>query len=174
MNGRLGVLILSITVFSLLTCTKGPSRKPGTSEQAVTPPVQEAGLKKLGAPITAGDTVALGKIVERPDEYMGKTVIIEGKVRAQCPTKGCWIELAESMEKSTHSLWVTFKDSAFAVPRGTVGAAARVQGVVVYHTLPKEKVSHIEAKGVTRFPNKLPDGGVRLIGLEATGVELRR
>lgn len=125
----------------------------------------------FGAPLSAGEALPLAKVLESPDQYAGKPVRVEGKVRSACTKKGCWMELASEDGKGP-GCRVTFKDYGFFVPRDSAGATARLEGTIQVKTLAKREVDHLEAEGATFA--KADDGTAKEVRIVATGVELRR
>lgn len=160
--------ILPLCILVLLVATGSATGAPPDAASAAAP---ASGTRSYGEPITAGATVPLAAVLARPDEYAGKTVIVEGRVRAACQRKGCWMELAESEDKAEPACRVTFKDYGFFVPTASIGAQARVQGVVDVHTLESGYVKHLEEEGA-RFTRRNDDGSASEVRLIATGVEL--
>jgi hypothetical protein len=145
---------------------------PGAAPQAAAPPAAPAG-KPFGAAITETTPTALSSVLADPKAYSGKTVLVDGDVRSACSRKGCWMEIATSLDKAAPGCRVTFKDYGFFVPTDSQGSKARVQGLVQVTNVPKERVDHLEGEGAS-FPNKNPDGTATEVRLVATGVELRR
>lgn len=131
------------------------------------------GAKLYGAPLAAGPATALAEVLKTPAAFEGKTVTCEGAVRQACTRKGCWMEIAESMDKAAAGARVTFKDYAFFVPTSSAGARARLQGTVQVREITKDHVAHLEEEGAS-FPSKRPDGTAIEVQFVATGVELRR
>ncbi len=167
MNARLVAVALGL---ACAACQTDPV--PTTSAE----PAQAAPNKDVstyGAPIGAGEKVALSAVLAEPKKFLDKPVIIEAEVRRACAKKGCWMEVAESNEKSAPSCRVTFKDYGFFVPKDSAGSRARMQGTVAIETVAASYVEHLEAEGA-RFPNKKPDGTADEVRFVATGVELSR
>ena len=129
------------------------------------------GAMSVGAPVPAGAAVSLATVMAKPDDYAGKTILVEGTVRAACRKKGCWMELAPS-KSATSGCRVRFKDYGFFVPTDSAGAEARLSGEVSVRTLTKEEVAHLEGEGATLA--KSADGSARAVEITATGVELMR
>jgi hypothetical protein len=146
----------------------GDSPKPQAASPA---PARET--QRFGAPITPGDALPLGRVLEKPDAYSGKTVIVEAKVRRNCTRRGCWMELADGLDPTLPGCRVTFKDYGFFVPLDSAGSTARVQGDVEVETVAAPEVAHLESEGA-RFPSKQADGTAREVRMVATGVELSR
>jgi hypothetical protein len=117
--------------------------------------------------------VTLDQILEQPHGFAGKTVTVAGKVRRACSRRGCWMELASTLDDSSPGCRVTFKDYGFFVPTDSSGAAATVEGAVQVKQVPRSRVAHLEAEGA-KLPNKNADGSATEVQLVATGVELVR
>lgn len=114
----------------------------------------------------------LDALLTSPDEYAGKTVLVEGLVRRSCSRKGCWLEIANDASESP-ACRVTFKDYGFFVPLDSAGALARVQGTVEITQVKRTHVEHLEGEGAT-FAHKNEDGTATEVRIVATGVELSR
>jgi hypothetical protein len=139
----------------------------------LTAAAKEPTVEKFGQPLHGDKAVPLAKVVSDPDSFSGKSVLVDGKVRAACTRKGCWMELAEGSAKGTQGCRVTFQDYGFFVPTNSAGASARVEGVIAVRTVPAGEVQHMESEGAT-FLKKDKDGSAREVRMVATGVELRR
>ncbi len=120
---------------------------------------------KRGAPI-APDAKALtiAQVMEKPDDYKKKPVVVEGTVASVCSNMGCWMQL--------DTVRVTFKDYGFFVPTDSKGMQARAEGVVKVKTLSKEEADHLEGEGATL--NRNADGTAKEVTFVANGVELRK
>jgi hypothetical protein len=131
------------------------------------------GVVKRGAGIGAAKKVALSDVLKKPDEFAGKTVLIEGVIVRSCKMEGCWMELAPT--KEAKSVRVTFgKNHAFSIPLDAAGMQARAEGVFTVKTLSKAEVDHLTNEDGAKFDNINKDGTVSEISFEATGVELTR
>ena len=164
--------LLLAALVSILSACQSSERVPGahTEKTATSAP---AGAQRFGAPLAAAEPIALAAVLKEPERYQNQTVTVEGKVRRNCTAKGCWMELAEGLEKSLPGCRVTFKDYGFFVPTNSAGSSAKVQGVVQSKLVGTSEVEHMEREGAV-FANKLPDGRAREVRLVATGVELQR
>jgi hypothetical protein len=162
---RRSLLLPPLTAL-LLSCNAAPA--PGPDQGPPGP-----AIKTYGQSIGASPAAKLVEVVRNPGAHSDKSVVVEGSVRRACTRRGCWMELAESMDDASPGCRVTFKDYGFFVPTDSPGAQARVEGVVKTRELSAEEVGHMEREGA-RFPSKQPDGTAREVRLVATGVELRR
>lgn len=152
---------------ALLPCT---ACKTTSNEKPAPPPATKS---TYGAPIRGTETLRLASVLSEPESYRGKAVVVEGEVRRACSRKGCWMEIAESLDSSARGARVTFKDYGFFVPTSSAGAHARLEGVVNVETMKAAQVEHLESEGA-KVTNKNADGTAREVQLIATGVELTR
>jgi len=127
----------------------------------------------FGKPLAGIAPTPLGAILERPSDFDGRTVAVEGHVARACSRKGCWMEIAEAAGESVPSCRVTFENYAFFVPKDSPGARARLEGTVTTSRIKPSHVEHLESEGA-RFGAKNADGSAIEVQIVATGVELER
>lgn len=166
-------LVVPMLALALLTAPCNRTPPPGASPRPKAQPATQAKPQLFGQPLAGGERVALGAVLADPDGNAGRAVLVEGRVRQACSRKGCWMELAETLDKGTQGCRVTFKDYGFFVPTTSAGAHARVQGVVEVTEVKPSMVRHLEEEGAV-FAHKSEDGSAREVRVVATGVELWR
>jgi hypothetical protein len=150
------------------------AQKSAPAVSAVAPSAAPAGEhKRFGEPINPGAAIALGEVLAKPDDFANRSVTIEAKVRRNCTRRGCWMELAQTLDPALPGCRVTFKDYGFFVPLDSAGSTAKVQGTVEVTRVAPEEVAHLESEGA-RFASKQPDGTAREVRVVASGVELWR
>ncbi len=95
---------------------------------AVAGPKQEAcaGAKHFGAPVTVKKAVNIAKLAKSPSRFAGRTVRLEGIVKAVCQGKGCWVEV----ESKGASFLARSMDESVLLPTDCEGRKVVVQGVV--------------------------------------------
>ena len=149
---------------------------PAKPAQAAAPATPAATAKEKniarGEKLKGLPSVKLGELVASADKYKDKSVRVEGTVRRACNKAGCWMELAESTEKSAAGIRVLMKDHAFFVPTDSAGSKATVEGKVSVELLSEEDARHFESEGGTVPKGK--DGKPLEVQVEAVGVELVR
>lgn len=181
---RLILAFSVIAALSALGCSRPELAEPdpakprtGTTTQpaaggAVTTACGAAKAAKTYGEKPKGETpLQVTKVLDDPDGFEGKEILATGRVRAACTAKGCWMELAPSMEKEAPGSRVTFKDYGFFVPTTSAGKVACVEGRVMTKRVSPDEVKHLEGEGA-RFAKKMPDGSAREVRIVATGVEL--
>ena len=130
------------------------------------------GKIKRGAAIGASEKVSLSKAMKNPENYAGKSVLVEGVIVRSCKMEGCWMELAP--EANAKSVRVKMKDHAFFIPLDAAGMRAKAEGIFTVKTLSKQEVDHLINEDGAKFDNRNADGTVTEISFEATGVELTK
>ncbi len=83
---------------------------------------------KYGKDITLKEKTNISDILSNPEDYLDKTVLIEGEVLEVCPMAGCWIEVASSVEGE--KIKVKVKDGEIVFPEEAKGKNALVEGKV--------------------------------------------
>lgn len=128
--------------------------------------------KLYGEPLPDAERAELTAVLQHPENYTSRDLLIEGDVKRACSKKGCWMELSPSGSDGSLSCRVTFKDYAFFVPTNSPGKRARLVGQVSTRTLSRAHTEHLEAEGA-RIASKNPDGSAVEVQIVARGVELR-
>lgn len=93
--------------------------------------------KKYGKKITLKDKTKVSEILEKPESYLGKSVLINGTIVDVCSKRGCWIEVAS--DKPYQKIKVKVNDGEIVFPMSAKGKNATVQGEVYKITLTKEQ-----------------------------------
>jgi hypothetical protein len=113
--------------------------------------------------------VSFADALKEPQEYDGKTVVIEGVVTRVCQAEGCWVEIRPKSE-ADGGIRVTF-DHKFTVPKDGARMNFRAEGVLKVKTLGKETVEHLVKDDGAKIKTK-PDGTADELTFLATGVEM--
>jgi hypothetical protein len=71
-------------------------------------------------------TVGAAELIDRPKDFLGRTVAVKGTVREQCKTMGCYFFI----QSGTRTLRVELQEIAMNAPRRE-GHQARVEGQMV-------------------------------------------
>ena len=119
-----------------------------------------AAPQTFGKPLKGLPPTTLAAVLEKPEA--GKTVALEGTIKAVCQDKGCWI----SFEQGDKNVHVTFEGYSFFVPKDSAGQKVRLEGKVVMKERSKEEIEHLESEGAR--------GASSPVSIEATGVVIER
>lgn len=178
---RSSSVVFSGLLFSavLAGCESGRPTKnasaPRTTETASNAPKADKApnVGHYGEPLGSGPQVSLASVLEQPDRYKGRTLLVEGHVRRACTKMGCWMELAENAKTDAPACRVIMKGHAFFVPTDSAGSSARVEGTLDVRRIDAAQVTHMESEGA-EFARKAADGSAEELRFVANGIELWR
>lgn len=136
-----------------------------------------AGEEKVyGNGVTGTETVKISELLAHPDQYVGKSVRVEGLITDVCPRRGCWISIAGDQEFQTIKFKV--EDGVIVFPVDAKGKRARAEGVFEKFEMTKEQAlghaKHLaEEKGEAFDPAKVKDLATVVYQLQGTGAVVR-
>jgi hypothetical protein len=164
------VLVLCLGLLSVQNACKTQ-----TESSAAREPVKPVEVQVLGKAIPVGaKPVALGELAKDPAPFMGKEVIVTGKVEAVCQHMGCWMTLKDANGEA----FIRMAGHAFFIPKTASGRSARVHAKLV--DLEQVKAGSSCAEGASKGPAACKEEAEKQTGkplakleLEATGVELQ-
>jgi len=84
---------------------------------------------KLGAGVTLKEATPIASLVNHPDQFVGKTVRVDGVGTAVCEMMGCWIAIAESEAKDAKTIRVKVEDGVIKIPVTAKGKNVSAEGV---------------------------------------------
>lgn len=90
--------------------------------------VVSVSAKTFGKGISLKEETKISAILENPEEYHGKRVLVRGIVVEVCPKRGCWLELAS--DKGSDTMRVKVLDGEIVFPMDLKGQEALVEGVI--------------------------------------------
>jgi hypothetical protein len=84
----------------------------------------------LGAGVTLTEATPIKALVEKPADYVGKTVRIDGVATAVCQAMGCWLAVAAANDPEGATVRLKVEDDgAIKFPVSAKGKAVSAQGV---------------------------------------------
>ena len=160
---RLGAVRRQAVLIVVLVCW--PSAAVQAADEAIT----------YGNPLTAKTTVTVGELLAHPEQYVGQTVMVEGRVTDVCPRRGCWIEISD--QRANKQIRFKVPDGIIVFPPTAVGKQAVAEGVLNKFELSEKQAiaqaQHLaEEKGEAFDPASIT--GPRTVYLiQGSGAELR-
>ena len=79
-----------------------------------------------------------GTIKAAPEQYVGKTLLVKGKVTEVCQKMGCWMNLVDPA--TGKMIRIKVKDGEIVFPKDAVGKMAIAEGTVSKSELTKDQV----------------------------------
>lgn len=84
------------------------------------------GAEKFGKALTLTQATPVATILGAPDQYVGKTVQVKGKVTEVCQMMGCWLQIQDGDK----ALRFKVKDGEIMFPKGAAGRQVVAEGVL--------------------------------------------
>lgn len=116
--------------------------------------------KAYGEPLNGSDTIKISELVSTPDDYLGRTVRVEGLVNGVCEKRGCWMSLASDEE--FQELRIKVDDGVIVFPVEAKGRRAVAEGVFTKIEMSMEQTlayakHHAEEHGEAYEPEKVTE-----------------
>lgn len=92
----------------------------------VTLGAQEA---KLGTGVSLTEATSVKALVERPADYVGKTVRVDGVATAVCEHMGCWMAVAAEGDPNGPTVRLKVEDGVIVFPVTAKGKKVSAEGV---------------------------------------------
>ena len=86
--------------------------------------------KKFGTGVSLTETTPLTHLLDRPADFEGKTVRVEGVVKAVCAGMGCWMAFAPAAAPDGRTVLIKVDDGVIVFPLTAKDRRAVAQGVV--------------------------------------------
>ena len=91
---------------------------------------------KLGKPLTVKEPMPLATLLAHPEDYVGKTVQVKGKIVEVCQMMGCWMDLTND---AGQKLRIKVNDGEIDFPKDAAGKMAVAEGKFTKSELTKEQ-----------------------------------
>ena len=131
--------------------------------------------EKYGRDLTLKEKTDISKILSAPEEFVGKTVLVEGEVLDVCQMAGCWMELKS--DAKDQKIKIKVKDGDIVFPVEAKGKNAVVEGTVYKIELTKEEAveyfEHVAAEQGTEFDPATVTGPVTFYQIKGLGAEIK-
>lgn len=95
-----------------------------------------AQAEKYGEELSLTEKIKISQILESPQDYIGKRVLVQGDVLDVCKNAGCWMMLRS--DKEGQEIRIKVKDGEIVFPVEAIGSNAVVEGEVYAIELDEE------------------------------------
>jgi hypothetical protein len=130
-----------------------------------------AGQKEYGKKITLKEKTKISTILQSPEKFVGKRVLVNGTILAVCEKRGCWMEI--SSDKESQKIKIKVKDGEIVFPLTGIGKKALVEGEVQKIFLSKEDAikqgKHEAEEHKTKFDPSSVKGDVTYYQIKGLG-----
>ena len=131
--------------------------------------------KKFGAEITLKEKIKVSEILSKPEEYVGKKVLVEGTVVDVCKKAGCWMEIAS--DAPNQKIKIKVKDGDIVFPVEAKGKSALVEGVVYSIELNEEEAieyfKHMAEDAGKEYDSTSITGPMTIYQIKGLGAEIK-
>ena len=84
---------------------------------------------KLGAGVALKEATPIKALVEKPAEYVGKTIRVDGVATAVCEAMGCWLAIAPEDDPKGPTVRLKVEDGVIVFPVTAKGKKVSAEGV---------------------------------------------
>lgn len=124
---------------------------------------------KLGAGVTLKDATPISAIAANPQDYVGKTVRIDGVATAVCSEMGCWMAVGASDAKDAPTIRLQVNhDGKIVFPVSAKGKQVSAEG-----TFEAVGTADTEARDEAKASTKIDAKAFTEYQLKATGAVIR-
>ena len=128
-----------------------------------------AGAERYGKGLTLREPTPVATILGAPEQYVGKTVQVRGKVTEVCTMMGCWMQVVDQKD----GMRIKVNDGEMVFPRTAVGKTATAEGVLKKLVLSKEqavaRARHEAEEQGRKFDPASVKGGLVIYQVQGTG-----
>ncbi len=95
-----------------------------------------AAALELGRPLELAEPMSIAKLLAGPDQFVGKTVQVRGKITEVCRMMGCWMMLRDEAGLMVR---VKVRDGDIVFPKDSPGRVALAEGIFERFELTEEQ-----------------------------------
>lgn len=85
---------------------------------------------KLGSGVSLKDATPIKALVERPADFVGKTIRVDGVATAVCEHMGCWMAVAAEGDPEAPTVRIKVEDGVIVFPVSAKGKKVSAEGVL--------------------------------------------
>ena len=91
--------------------------------------VAPAGETKLGAGVSLKESTPIKALLDKPQDFVGKTVRVDGVATEICQHMGCWMAVAPEGSTSGGTVRLKVEDGVIVFPASAKGRKVSAEGV---------------------------------------------
>ncbi len=123
------VLAAAVAALVVSGCQASPERAPSAqAETAADQDLRAMQGDRYGEALTLEEITPVSTILDEPDGWVGRRVLVQGMVVAVCEKRGCWMDIASDRE--FEKIQIKVDDGVIVFPLSAKGKRALVEGVV--------------------------------------------
>ena len=126
---------------------------------------------KLGKPLTLKQPTPIPTLTSDPAPYLGKLVLVKGKITEVCQMMGCWMALVDP--ESGKTIRIKVEDGEIVFPKDGAGKTATAEGKFTKTELSKDQtvsyLKHLAEENGKKFDPATVKEGMTLYQLAGQG-----
>jgi hypothetical protein len=122
--------------------------------------------KTLGTGVTLTEVTPIAALAQRPEEFVGKTIRIDGIATAVCEAMGCWMAVAAESDPKGPTVRLKVDDGVIVFPTSAKGRRVSAQGTF-------EAVASADANEAAAEHAKQDPKATATYQIKATGAIIR-
>ena len=127
--------------------------------------------EQFGELLTLSISTDVSDILDNPESFLGKTVLIEGLAVNVCEHRGCWIDLAG--DEPYQKIRIKVEEGVIVFPMTAKGESVRAEGQVYKIEMTQEEAiayySHMAEEQGESFDSTSVDGPMTIYQIKGTG-----
>ena len=123
---------------------------------------------KLGTGVSLTESTPIQALIEKPSDYVGKTVRVDGVATAVCEHMGCWLAVAPQDDPKGATVRLKVEDGVIVFPVSAKGRKVSAEGV-----FEEVGAKDAEAKEAAGEHAKHDQSASKTYQLKATGAIIR-
>jgi hypothetical protein len=84
---------------------------------------------KFGSGVTLKDATPIKALLDKPQDFVGQTIRVDGVATAVCEHMGCWMAIAPEGDENAGSVRLKVEDGAIVFPVTAKGKKVSAEGV---------------------------------------------
>ena len=112
--------------------------------------------KSYGEGVNLDKAIPIDTLIENADDYVGKTVRIDGVITGVCKMRGCWMQVTD--KETGNGVRIKVEDGVIVFPYDSMGHEAAAEGVFEAHKLTPEQLEKAKAAAHNHEDGKTCDG----------------
>ena len=112
--------------------------------------------ESYGEGVTLDQAIPIDTLIENADDYVGKTVRIDGVITGVCKMRGCWMQVTD--KESGNGVRIKVEDGVIVFPYDSMGHEAAAEGVFEAIKLTPEQLEKANAAAHQHEDGKTCDG----------------
>jgi hypothetical protein len=137
-------IVAIVATLALVGCQAPSERAASVASETATADQDVLSMQgdRYGEALTLEEITPVSTILDEPDAWVGRRVLVQGMVVAVCEKRGCWMDIASDRE--FEKIQIKVDDGVIVFPLSAKGKRALVEGVVERLDLTAEEALEAE------------------------------